>query len=247
MRNIKLVLEYDGLSFFGFQKQTRHRSVQEALETSLSQILNQKTKISAASGRTDTGVHAAYQVVNFKTNAVMKPLQLQKALNGVLPKSVAVKSLEEVSSNFHARYSAKSKIYEYTIWNHPIRSPLIASRSLHVREKLNLSKMRAGAKILMGKHDFKSFCSSNGMPQEKNSVRKISRFEIRKQGSIIQFRVEANGFLYRMVRNLVASLVELGLGKLEPEDLRKILKAKDRKRAGASAPGCGLSLVHVTY
>ena len=251
MRNIKLVLEYDGAAFFGFQKQPHHPTVQEALEKALSRLLGGKAKIKAASGRTDTGVHALRQVVNFNTQNKRPVLEIQKALNALLPRAVAVTEVREMPSDFHARYSARFKNYEYQIWNAPVRSPLFAGRSHHVPEKLNLARMKKGAKMLEGRHDFLSFCAADpARPRDgkqKNTVRTLRRVALSKKGNLIRLGVEGDGFLYRMVRNLAGALIELGRGRIQLSELQKILQSKDRRRAPATAPACGLCLMDVTY
>src|SRR3989338_7365138 len=230
-RNIKLVLEYDGSAFFGFQRQPQRMTVQEALEKALSSLLNRKTKIAAASGRTDTGVHALGQVVNFKTVSSMPVAQIQKGLNGLLPRAVAVTEVTQVREKFHARFDARSKTYEYRIWNDPTRSPLHAASTFHVREPLNVAKMRAAAKYFTGRHDFKSFAtaskiSGKNQRTEKNTVRTIHRFQIVKNGPLIRLIIEGDGFLYLMVRNLTGVLLEVGKGKLSLRELSKILKGR---------------------
>jgi len=247
VRNIRLILEYNGSSFFGFQKQPQAPTIQEALESALSRLLNQKTKIQAASGRTDTGVHASYQVVNFKTAHGMPLLQIQKGLNALLPAPIAVKKVTAMPADFHARYHARSKVYEYRIWNSPVRSPLI-ERAVHIPGKLDTGKMKKGMLILKGRHDFRSFASSRGPSYpDTDTVRTISRFQLMKKGNLLTFTVEANGFLYHMVRNLMGSLIELGKGKITLNELRKILEGKDRRLAGSMAPAGGLTLIRVSY
>ncbi len=247
MRNIKLVLEYNGSMFFGFQKQPGHPTIQEVLEKALSGFFNRKMKIAAASGRTDTGVHAEGQVVNFKTSSVHELGKIQKGLNALLPPPVVVKEIEEVAADFHARYSVRSKVYEYRIWNHSCRSPLIAGRAFHVPYALNVSKMRYAAKAFIGKNDFRSFTSVSALKKGASCVRTIKRFQIKKQGHLILIRVEANGFLYHMIRNMVGTLLEVGRGKRAAEEIAAILKARDRRYAGATAPSEGLTLIKVTY
>jgi len=247
VRNIRLILEYNGSSFFGFQKQPQAPTIQAALESALSRLLNQKTKIQAASGRTDTGVHAEYQVVNFKTAHGMPLPQIQKGLNALLPAPIAVKKVTAMPVDFHARYHARSKVYEYRIWNAPVRSPL-TERAVHIPGKLDTVKMKKGILILKGRHDFRSFASSRGPSYpDKDTVRTISRFQLIEEGHLLTFRVEADGFLYHMVRNLMGALVELGKGKITLNELRKILQSKDRRLAGSMAPAEGLTLTRVTY
>lgn len=247
VRNIKLVLEYNGSTFFGFQKQPGHPTIQEALEKALSGFFDRKMKISAASGRTDAGVHAEGQVVNFKTASVHELWQIQKGLNALLPSPVAVKDIEEVPLDFHARYSARSKVYEYRIWNHPCRSPLIAGRAFHVPYPLDLAKMRKAAKAFMGRHDFHSFTSVSGIKKDRSCVRTIKYFQIKRQGHLITMCVEADGFLYHMVRNMAGTILEVGRGRRTPEDIKAILKAKNRCLAGVTASAEGLTLIRVTY
>ncbi len=247
LRNIKLVLEYDGSAFHGFQKQPNHPTVQETLERSLSRLTGEPTKIGAASGRTDAGVHAVSQVVHFKTQSRLEPREIRKALNATLPQSIAVREAEEAGIDFHSRFHTTGKTYEYRIWNHEARSPFLNQRAWHVRGPLNLLKMRQAAKILTGKHDFRSFCTTDPDRRENNSVRTIKKFEVKKEGDLVCLRVTADGFLYRMVRNLTGALVDVGRGKITPEDVKKALKAKDRREVGQGAPAHGLYLIDVTY
>ncbi|MEI7750697.1 MAG: tRNA pseudouridine(38-40) synthase TruA [Candidatus Omnitrophota bacterium] len=247
MRNIKLVLEYNGSMFFGFQKQPGHPTIQEVLEKALSGFFDRKMKIAAASGRTDTGVHAEGQVVNFKTSSPHELWQIQKGLNALLPPPVVVKDIEEVPLDFHARYSVRSKVYEYRVWNHSCRSPLIAGRAFHVPYSLNVAQMRQAARAFMGKHDFRSFTSVSAIKKGNSCVRTIKRFQIKKQGHLILMLVEADGFLYHMIRNMAGTLLEVGRGKREAQDIAAILKARDRRLAGVTAPSEGLTLIKVTY
>lgn len=247
MRNIKLVLEYNGSMFYGFQKQPGKPTIQEVLEKALSGFFNRKMKIVAASGRTDTGVHAEGQVVSFMAPGEHELWQIQKGLNALLPPTVVAKEIEEVPPDFHARYSVRSKSYEYRIWNHPCRSPLVAGRAFHVPYHLNVTRMRRAARAFIGKHDFRSFTSVASMKKGSSCVRTIKRFQIKRQGPLLLMRVEADGFLYHMIRNMAGTLLEVGRGKREAEDIAAILKAKDRRLAGMTAPSEGLTLIRVTY
>jgi len=244
-RNLKLVLEYDGSAFYGFQKQPRHPTIQLALEKALSQLFNQKTKIGAASGRTDTGVHASHQVVHVKTASQLTLERIQKGLNYYLPHTVAVREVAEANPKFHARFSARSKVYEYRIWNHPVRSPLAVSRMAHVPYPLNIAKMRRAAAVLCGRHDFSSFCTENGTP--RNKVKNVKRLIIQKRGHEIRIQIEADGFLYRMVRNMVGVLLAVGCGRKTPAEVRVMLRAKSRRCVGTAAEASGLSLIGVKY
>ncbi len=247
MRNIKLVLEYNGSMFFGFQKQPGQPTIQEVLEKALSGFFNRKMKIAAASGRTDTGVHAEGQVVNFKISSAHELKKIQKGLNALLPTPVVVKEIQEVAPDFHARYSVRSKAYEYRVWNHPCRSPLIAGRAFHVPYPLSVAKMRRAANAFVGKHDFSSFTSVASMKKGSSCVRTIKCFQIKRKGDLILMYVEADGFLYHMIRNMAGTLLEVGRGKRRAEDIVLILKAKDRRLAGMTAPSEGLTLIRVTY
>lgn len=247
-RNIKLTLEYDGTDFAGFQFQPGRPTIQQVLEEALSKFFDKPMKIKSASGRTDAGVHAKYQVVNFRTDSKADLWQIQKGLNAHLPDSIAVRKAEEVPAGFHARFQAKGKTYEYTIWNDRVRSPFQLRYAHQVASPLNVSAMRRAAKILVGKHDFRSFCATEkpGQPK-KETTRTIQKFVISKKGALICLRITANGFLHHMVRNIAGTLMEVGRGKLKADEVEKILKSKDRKRAGMTAPAKALCLVDVTY
>lgn len=247
LRNIKLVLEYDGSAFHGFQLQPKHTSVQRSLEKALARLCGKKTKISSASGRTDAGVHALHQVVNFKTQSPRPVQVIQKALNAVLPDEIAVVSAEEVPESFHARFDVKVKTYEYRIWNSRVRSPLLIGRVWHVPFKLDLEKMKKGAELLCGTHDFRSFCTTDASKKNQETTRTVYSFEVLQEGNLIFLRVSADGFLYRMVRNFAGALADLGSGKISLEDLKKSLQAKDRREVGCMAPSEGLYLFNVTY
>lgn len=232
-RNLKLTLEYDGSRFFGFQRQKEKPTIQAALEEALSRLLNRRMKISAAAGRTDAGVHAEAQVVNFKTDSRLLLEKVQNGLNALLPKEIAVKKIEAVPDHFHARYNARWKTYEYRVFNSRIRSPLLNGRVHQYPYPLDLAKMRHAAKRLVGRHDFKAFQAVGS--NVRNSVRQIRRFKIERQGNLFRFTIEANGFLYHMVRNLVGTLLEVGRGK------------RDGLSAGPTVPPHGLTLVSVKY
>ena len=245
MRNIKIILEYDGSSFFGFQRQPRHRTIQESLEEALSKLFDQKTKIQAASGRTDSGVHASHQVVNFKTSSKLSCPQVLRALNSLLPSSIAVKKVEEMHPRFHARYGACDKTYEYRIWNSFVRSPLLGQRAWHVPSKLNLAEIRKALRYLKGRKDFKSFSSTHG--SAKTTIRRVKGLRVIKKGALLTFRITADGFLYHMVRNIVGTLVEVGKGRMQAKGISTILASRDRQLAGPKAPAQGLVLVDVRY
>ena len=244
-RNIKLVLEYDGAGYSGFQKQPGKPTIQRELEKALKQLFNQTTKIAAASGRTDAGVHASSQIVSVRTESSLDLHRIQMGLNYYLPHDVAVISAQEAASDFHARYSAKTKVYEYRIWNNRVRSPLRASRYYHVPFALDLKIMQMAAKVFIGKHDFSSFCSTGSA--RRDPVRHVKKITLRRSGDEILMRIEANGFLYHMVRNIMGTLIVAGRGKATLEDVQAILASCGRRKSLHNAPGHALALVHVTY
>ncbi len=251
MRNIKIVLEYDGAPFSGFQRQPGRLTVQSELEKAIGKLFGKKIKIRSASGRTDAGVHARGQVVNFVVESQIPIERIRRGLNYYLPPAISVVEAEEMPADFHARFDARSKVYEYAVWNAPWRSPLNAARAYHVREKLDLSRMRAGAKFLTGRHDFRAFCASDTKNEEgkkdRNTKRTLYRFDVEKRNRLIRITAEADGFLYHMMRNLAGILIELGRGKRSLEDLRSVLKSKDRRQGAMTAPAHGLTLVRVNY
>jgi len=248
MRNIKLEIEYDGRRRCGWQVQPRKiskkPSVQESLENTLRKILQEKIRITGA-GRTDSGVHALAQIANFKTNSDIPVKKLQLALNGNLPKDISINKVEEVSLSFHSRFKAKSKVYRYTILNRAYPSALLKGRVQHLRYPLDVGLMRREARCLVGRHDFSSFRASGG--QSQDSVRRIKSIRIARSKDLIHLEIEADGFLYNMVRNIAGTLIEIGRHKFKKGDTKKILLARNRRLAGPTAPACGLFLVGVRY
>ena len=245
MPNIKLTVAYDGTDFFGFQRQSRHRSVQQVLEEAALKIFKEKIRIISAS-RTDTGVHADAHIVNFKTSACIPLRRIPFALNSVLPEDVRVLRASTASPVFHARFAAKGKRYEYTVFNGEILPPLLRRTVYRYPFPLDLAAMRAGVKLLTGRHDFRSF--QGRANRQENTVRRIRKFSVlRKPGPFIHFLIEGDGFLSNMVRNLVGTLLLVGRNKLSLNDLRTILSARDRRLAGPTAPAVGLRLVKVFY
>jgi len=248
MPNIKLVIEYDGTKFYGWQvqgkKENRKRTVQGEIEKALLKILGEKISL-IGSGRTDSGVHALGQVANFKTVSMMKPDAIMRALNGNLPEDITIISAEKVKSSFHAIKSVKAKTYQYQILNQVYRRSIGKGYFWRVPYKLNLSLMKKELKALLGKHDFKAF-ESSGAPR-KNSIRIIKRISLSKKGNNLTLKIEGNGFLYNMVRNITGTLVEIGRGHFSAGSMKKILKSKNRRNAGPTAPARGLFLVKVKY
>jgi len=244
MRNIKLTIEYDGTNYCGWQRQRNGSSIQETLEKALKKILREKVNVVGA-GRTDSGVHAQGQVANFKTTSRLTTREFFSALNATLPEDIVIKRVEEVGIDFNARFSAKNKLYRYYIFNSSISSPFQRQYSYQYRHPLNVAIMRKEAKLLLGKHDFKSFQAADKI--KRTSVRRIKKISIKKHDKHIYIDIEADGFLYNMVRNIVGTLVYLGKGKLRRGDMKKILKAKKRSLAGPTAPPQGLCLIKVDY
>jgi len=253
MRNIKLAFQYDGTNFCGFELQPGQRSIRGEIEKALYKLFGQKTKIISAS-RTDAGVHALQNAANFHLDHSIPTAKIADALNSVLPKEIRIIKAEAKAKNYHARYDAKSKVYEYLIYNGAEIPPHLLKLTWHVKQELNLSAMRKAAKVLLGKHDFSSFCASRS--DDKNKVRILHKFVISHSKlviwngcklSVVSCKLKGNGFLYKMVRNIVGTLVEVGLGKFPPMDVKRILKAKDRRKAGRCAPAQGLCLLKVNY
>ena len=245
MRNIKLLIEYDGTNYLGWQVQPEGLTIQGILEDKLVLLIGEKVHLTG-SGRTDSGAHALGQVANFKTKSQMEVHTFQKALNSLLPADVAIKEVEEVGEDFSARKSAKSKVYEYRILNGPIRSVFNREYTWHIPQRLNLREMKKATQILIGEHDYSSF-RSVGTPTE-TAIRRVFRAEWRKgRNEVLRFEIEANGFLKQMVRAIVGTLVEVGKGKISVKGVREILESKDRKKAGPTAPAHGLFLKEVKY
>ncbi|MBI5844613.1 MAG: tRNA pseudouridine(38-40) synthase TruA [Deltaproteobacteria bacterium] len=253
-KRFKIILEYDGTGYHGWQLQAGDVTVQEKVEDAL-EILTGKAVRVHGSGRTDAGVHALAQVAHFSVETRLGPEDLQKALNGLLPQDIMVKGCFEADPAFHARKSAKKKTYAYYILNRPFRSALLRNHSWHIKRPLDLDAMNRAASRLAGTLDFKSF-ESTGSPRA-STVRTVfsSSFEnaegvpgfFAPTDGLLAFTISADGFLRCMVRNIVGTLVEAGRGKLAPDDVTGILAARDRQKAGPAAPPQGLFLVEVVY
>jgi len=246
-RNIRLIIEYDGTNYCGWQVQSRNpskKSIQEVIERVLSKILREKIKL-IASGRTDAGVHARAQVANFKTSSQLPIDKIQKALNGLLPDDISIHKAEIAPADFHSRFDAKSKTYRYTILNRRYPSALYRDTVYFCQYPLNVSLMRKESRVLLGRHNFKSFRLTD--KRERNPVRTIKKISVRKTAGSIEIDIEANGFLYNMVRSIIGTLIEIGRGKFPPGSMRRILLSKNRKFAGPTAPAKGLCLLKVSY
>jgi tRNA pseudouridine38-40 synthase len=240
---VKAVVAYDGTGYGGFQRQKNALSIQEELERALEKLTQTPCPV-LASGRTDAGVHAAGQVIAFDT-AWRHPLpDLQRAMNAVLPTQIAVVQMEVAAPNFHPRYDALRRAYRYTIYRGAVRSPFAARYSLHVERTLNLEAMQAAASMLVGKHDFAAFGSP---PVGENSVREVYCAAWTQQDIWLYFDIEANAFLYRMVRMVVGSLLRVGSDVLSPEAFGEILRGRERRKAGPAVAPQGLCLKRVFY
>jgi tRNA pseudouridine38-40 synthase len=242
---VRCAVEYDGTAFLGFQVQAQGRTVAGELERALGKLLEEPVKITGA-GRTDTGVHASGQVISFRTTRSFPFDRLAVAMNSTLPDDVGIRDVTLVPSNFSARFSAQERTYVYAILNRSSRAALLAHRVFHVyRRSLDLEAMRAAAGYLTGEHDFRSFCGV--VPESGITVRTVSSLEISAHGELVRVQISADGFLHRMVRTIVGTLVECGLGRRDPATMPAILDACDRGAAGLTAPPAGLYLAGVSY
>ena len=244
MRNIKLTIRYDGTRYAGWQSQKNGLAIQDVIQGAIKKITGHKVSL-VGSGRTDAGVHAEAQIANFKTRSKIPLEKIRQALNSILPKDIAVTKVEEVSQKFNAQKSAKSKLYRYTIMNNDYMDPLVRHFASKCFYKLDIGSMRKAAKHLMGRHDFKSFRTTDG--EDKNSVRTIKNIRIEKCGYLVYIYIEANGFLYNMVRSIVGTLVEVGRGKFEIARVKEIISQRNRKFSGPTMPAKGLCMVMVKY
>ena len=243
--NIKLTLSYDGTEFFGWQETKDGPSIESALKQVLEQIYQEPIALQAAS-RTDRGVHAEGQVVNYCTKKKKDFERLKISLNQMLPQTVRISTIQQEQEHFHPTLDALGKEYHYFISTGPVQSPFNRHFSWHYPAPFNLDNMRLAANCLIGTHDFAAFCNAN-KPPPRNTVRKLSRLDITQEGDTLKFEVEGDHFLYKMVRNLVGTLVYIGVGKLAFKHTRKLIANKDRTLAGITAPAHGLHLKKVLY
>lgn len=245
MQNYLLTISYDGSRYHGWQVQENALAVQAVFQKALLAVTGKQEDIKACS-RTDTGVHAREFCVSVKTESKIPPQRLPAALNRSLPPDIAVKACRPVPMEFHARYSCKGKEYTYEIWNHPVRDPFLESRALHYWYPIDEGLLDRAAKGYLGKHDFSSFCTLDRREQG-DLTRTVTEAKVERRGDLVVFTVAADGFLYNMVRIMVGTLLRIQQGKFSPEDIPKIIEAKDRAAAGPTAPACGLYLNRVFY
>ncbi len=248
MRNIKLIIEYDGSGLNGWQAQRlrgkRLKTVQEEIEKAVKKLFGEEVSLIGAS-RTDSGVHAKAQVANFRIDSNLPLNKIKNGLNSFLVRRISIVSAEEVSPKFHSRIDAKGKLYKYTILNRRTRSPLLERYAAFVPYDLNIIAMKKASRYLIGKKDFKSFQTSD--KKEKSSVRVIESIKIISRPPVVEISIQANGFLYNMARTIAGTLIEVARGRFNPEKVKEILAKRHRPSAGQTAPAKGLCLEKVFY
>jgi tRNA pseudouridine38-40 synthase len=250
MRNIRLILAYDGTDFHGWQRQPDAPTIQACLEEAIEKLTGAAAPV-CGSGRTDAGVHASHQVANFHTDSPIPCANFLMALNDLLPPAIRIKGADDVAPAFHARYDVLRKTYRYRIVMTPVCSPLLWRFAHHYPYPLDRARMAQAAKFIEGEHDFTSFAAADADEDEetKSQVRVVLRSHLlwRPRSSMLVYEVTGKGFLRYMVRNIAGTLIEVGRGKLAPSDIPRILAARDRTQAGPTAPARGLCLMNVEY
>jgi tRNA pseudouridine38-40 synthase len=244
----KLTIAYDGTNYAGWQVQTSGVGVQQKVEEALARLFPGVKRVHSSS-RTDTGVHALGMVAHVEIPAhefKMPAAKLALALNAHLPGDVRVMTAARCREDFHARFDATGKQYRYFVWNHPVMNPLLRHQAWHVPRKLDLGAMRSAAKLFLGRHDFKSFAASRNY-QVESTVRTLTRCDLKRNGPTLTFVIEGDGFLYKMCRGIVGTLVQVGQAKIAAADINTILASRDRRVAGMTAPAQGLVLWKVFY
>lgn len=244
MRRILLTIEYKGTRYCGWQSQKNGPSVQEELAKALEKVCGHRVKL-IGSGRTDEGVHALAQAAHFDTDCSIPDDKFPFAVNPFLPEDIRVTSSKQVPEGFHARYGAKRKTYVYKLYTSKIDSPIRRELFAHIPYELDVERMRQGAAHLVGEHDFSAFMAAGS--SVKGTVRRIYYIDITKDGDRIEIEVCGNGFLRHMVRIITGTLIDVGRGRIGPNEVAKILESRDRARAGFTAPSCGLYLKEVQY
>lgn len=245
---IRLLVAYDGTHYAGWQVQKVGVGVQEKLEEVLKRYFPSSPRVHSSS-RTDAGVHALGMVAHFEVprpELKMSASKLVLALNAYLPEDIRVMTARRARPEFHARFDASGKQYRYFVWNHVAMNPLLRSQAWHVPQPIDFDAVRAAAPLLLGKHDFKSFAANRNYEME-TTVRTLTRCDVTRKGPLLTFIIEGDGFLYKMCRGIVGTLIQVGRGKFAASDLRKMLDARDRREAGMSAPAHGLVLWRVLY
>ena len=245
LRNLLVTISYDGRQFHGWQIQQNAVTVQEVFQNALQKIIGNDFDVKGCS-RTDSGVHANMYCISVKTSHPIPPQRLKAALNRWLPKSVAVLDCIEKELDFHARYSCKSKKYIYKIWNSEVRNPFLDGYALHYRYPIDEKLLHTASQAFVGTHDFTSFCTLDSR-EKGNMMRTVKSFSVTRDKELVTMRVEADGFLYNMVRIMVGTLLRVQQGKISPDEIPEIIEKKDRKFAGPTAQPCGLYLNKVNY
>ncbi len=244
MKNFLCVMAYDGSLFHGFQSQPDGNTIQDIVEKALFELTGEKIKITGC-GRTDAGVHALNYCFNFKSDTTIPEDSLPLALNSRLPDTISVKSAKITHNDFHSGFSAIKKTYTYKILNSRIRNPFMRDYSWFYPAPLDVFKMREAASYIEGEHDFTAFMAQGG--SVKTTIRTVYSIDIQKENDVIEINVCGNGFLYNMVRIIAGTLVAAGVGRISPDDVKKIIESKNRENAGSTAPACGLYLREVFY
>jgi tRNA pseudouridine38-40 synthase len=245
---LKLTIAYDGANYAGWQVQTNGIGVQEKIEQAMGKLFPSVKRIHSSS-RTDTGVHALGMVAHVEIPRAEFKMALQKialAINAFLPEDIRIISAIKCATDFHARFDASGKQYRYFVWNHRAANPLLRHMQWHVPQSLDLAAMRSAAKYFIGKHDFKSFAGTRNYEME-STVRTLTRCDIKRTGPLLTFIIEGDGFLYKMCRGIVGTLIQVGRGKFAIKELKPMLAARDRRAAGMTAPAQGLVLWKVFY
>lgn len=244
MRNIKITIEYDGSGYVGWQRQPSGPTIQETIETSLATMTGERVKL-LGSGRTDSGVHALGQVASFRTGTSLSPSDIRKGLNSLLPRDIVITGAEEVEPDFHAQLSAKSKTYIYKILSRPYPSAILKDRAWFIPYPLKARLMDEAARSLVGEHDFRAFAQAEATV--KSTVRTVLAARITKRKDLIEFSIEADGFMKRMVRLIVGTLAQVGKEKITPSQFREILESGEKTKHVHAAPARGLYLKEVRY
>lgn len=244
MKNVMLIVEYEGTKFFGWQRQIGKRTVEEEIEKVIRNITNEKIKL-IGSGRTDAKVHAIGQVANFKTKSTIPASRFKYILNTRLPEDIIIRESKEVSMDFHSRFSAKAKEYKYYIYNSKMPSAIYRNFTYHIIKDIDLNKMRIASKEFIGTHDFASFKGRRSLV--KDTIRTIYNIEIKEEKDLIEISITGKSFLKHMVRIIIGTLLEVAYGNLNPEDIKEIIASKDRSKAKKTADPQGLFLMKVYY
>lgn len=242
--NYKMIIQYDGSRFYGWQRQPNQDTVQGRIENVLSRMCDMELEVIGA-GRTDAGVHAKGMVANVVLDTELTEAEIRDYLNRYLPDDIAVLKVQQASPRFHARYNAIGKTYQYTCFDGVVKNVFERKYMWRLDQSPDIERMKEAAEVLLGEHDFRNFCVNPRM--KKSTVRKVDKLLIERDGDKIVFSIHGSGFLQNMVRIIVGTLIEVGCGRLEKEDVLRALEAKDRQKAGPTAPPQGLCMMQVDY